>query len=148
MAGRDGQAPPRRTVADALNGLDAWQARVEAEDAPYATDEWKARARRTIDAQRDRLLEMDPDDKLMLLGEALESAELDESAKWVIRWQHRDKLPLSEFEVALLQVATVADDANLNLLSLGYPELVAGIREWRHGDLARRLRSMPFDFSI
>lgn len=137
-----------RTVQEELNGLDQWQANIEANDAPYATPEWKARAREQVERRRNRMAEMDPADRLLSISDVLHSANYDEATKWVIRWQHRKTLALGDFEAAILNAATRADDHNLDLLALGFPDLVQGVREWRNGDLASRLRAEPFDFDI
>jgi hypothetical protein len=145
---REATPPPRRTVQNELNMLDEWQANIEADPNPYATPEWKARAVATVERRRDRIKDMDPSDHLLSISEVLASADYDEATKWVIRWQHRDKLALGEFEVALMDAATKADDTNLDLLGLGFPDLAQGIKEWRTTDLATRLRAEPFDFDI
>ena len=79
---------------------------------------------------------------LSTVGALLISDQLSESEKWVVKWQLG---LLGDFQEALAVAITRADDNNLMALSLGFPEQVAGLRAWRQGGLAEKLRRMGLE---
>lgn len=81
-------------------------------------------------------------DELQHIGDILESGQLTDPEKWVVKWQFR---LLGDFQTALAAAIARADDNNLMSLSLGFPEQVAGFRAWTHGDLGRRLRALGLE---
>ena len=58
--------------------------------------------------------------------------------KAVVKWQWR---LYGDFYTALWHAIKLADDQNLERLARGFPYEVAGLRLWREGDLAVRLRA-------
>lgn len=65
-----------------------------------------------------------------------------EPDKWVIKWQYR---LLGDFETALAECITRADDHNLDLLARGFPVQVHGFLMWNRGNLGDRLREAGLD---
>lgn len=139
----------RRTVADKRVGLREWRERVLANQDDYATDEWKDRALGKIE-EIERVLDNFADDMpLLSLHEALATDSLTEVEKWVVRWQHRDKLGFGSFTEALLDAGLWADESNAERLARGFPELMEAIRRWRtEQGFAAHMRGLPFDFSL
>jgi len=75
-----------------------------------------------------------------ILREVLKGASPPE--RWVIFWQFGLH---GGFETALAKAISLADDANLERLSAGFPTQVAGFRLWITGDIAKRLRERGLD---
>lgn len=71
------------------------------------------------------------------VSEFLESPVWTEGEKWVIKWQFGG---LGDFQSALSEAIKRADDDNLRLLALGFPNQVAGFIAWNRGNLGLRLR--------
>lgn len=69
-------------------------------------------------------------------------SDLTEAEKWVVKWQLGI---LGGFQMALARAMVCADDANLERLRLGFPDQVAGLLAWRHGDLRVRLVARGLD---
>ena len=61
------------------------------------------------------------------------------SERAVVQWQARLH---GQFYTALWEALASADDKNLARLEKGFPDEVAGLRSWRFGDLAERLRQL------
>ena len=68
----------------------------------------------------------------------LESPDWSRSEKWIVRWQFK---LLGDFETALSQAISRADENNLARLELGFPEQVEGYANWAYGTLGERLRA-------
>lgn len=69
----------------------------------------------------------------------------------VLRWQHRRALndDSASFQWNLWDAIVAADEGNLERLAVGFPLEVEAYRRWTHdGSFARRLRSLPINFSI
>lgn len=135
---------PRETVADRI-------ARMEERRTGYAERGFQP-AVDSIDGVIARLRTYGDDHVLLTATEVYFDAHhipwLSDVERWAVMWQRRRDLPLSEVEIKLLDLAEVCDSNNLDRLAEGWPALVTMIREWRNGDLAERLRGMPFEFSI
>ena len=58
--------------------------------------------------------------------------------QWVVRCQFR---LLGDFGAAFARALTLADEANLERLRLGFPAEVEGLLAWREGGLVGRLRA-------
>lgn len=71
------------------------------------------------------------------IDEFLGSDQWTPSEKWVIKWQFRLH---GDFQTALAQAMSKADDANLARLAQVFPYEVAGFLAWNRGDLGDRLR--------
>ncbi len=72
------------------------------------------------------------------LGEFLgETSAWTNAEKAVIKWQFRLN---GDFKTALWEAIKRADEGNLDRLALGFPDEVAGFRQWAHGNLGTRLR--------
>lgn len=76
------------------------------------------------------------------IGVFLESPDWTPAEKWVIRWQFR---LLGDFNTALAEAITRADDDNLARLELGFPDEVNGFLAWNRGNLAERLGKAGLD---
>lgn len=64
-------------------------------------------------------------------------------------WQQRRNLALGSYQQSLWDTITAADDDGLDRLALAYPAKVEAVRQWRNNsEFARRLRAMPFAFSL
>ena len=83
-----------------------------------------------------------PAEDTISIGVMLSSSEWTTAEKCVIKWQFR---LLGHFRRALFQAIAMADDDNLELLSRGFPDEVAGYKAWTRGDLATRLRDAGLD---
>ena len=92
---------------------------------------------RDIRREADRRAGRDPDKGLEQVATFLASDEWTEAEKWVMKWQFR---LLGDFRNALFHAIACADDRNIELLALGFPDEVAGYKAWTCGDLAKRLR--------
>lgn len=67
-------------------------------------------------------------------------------AKTAAVWRSRKLRKLwGDVYTRLWAALSYADEANLELLRLGFPQEVAGLRAWRSGDLAQRLRATGLD---
>ena len=76
------------------------------------------------------------------IGEIFRSGLLDQYEKHIVMWQFR---LLGDFEMALMGAILRADDNNLMALSLGFPLEVYAFRQWMHGDMGQRLRSLGLE---
>lgn len=133
----------RETVGDRLDSMESRRSQMQIDGKP---SEWIDR----LDEAIARLRIHDRDMVLLTAPEAVygDLPWLGEVERWAIRWQRNRDLALDPFETKLIALATECDDSNLDLLALGFPDVVAMIRQWRGGDLAERLRGMPFEFSL
>lgn len=134
------------TVADRLEGLNRWQATVDANTADYATPEWKARARATIDGERKHLMGREHDTPLPSIYDvAYGNADswFSDPEQWAILWQYQKSLSLGSFRPRLIEAAVHADPENLERLAKAYPALVEGITAWRNdGSFAARIKAL------
>lgn len=134
----------RETVAARIARMEEQRARHRAAGRDHIVDD--------IDGVIARLRTYGDDHVMLTAAEVYFEAHhipwLSEVERWAVIWQRRRDLPLSEVEVKLLDLAEVCDSNNLDRLAEGFPDLVTMIREWRNGDLATRMRGMPFDFSL
>jgi hypothetical protein len=73
----------------------------------------------------------------MSVDQVLNSNLWTPGEKAVVKWQFRK---FGHFFTALFGTMARADEENLTKLALGFPDEVAGFREWAHGNLAERLR--------
>ncbi len=76
------------------------------------------------------------------LGEVLRNDQFTDGEKWIIQWQFR---LLGDFETALIDAITRADEGNLMKLALGFPMQVDAYLEWSRGSMGQLLRSRGID---
>jgi hypothetical protein len=76
------------------------------------------------------------------IGKFLMDSENSSAEKWVVKWQFR---LLGDFETALAECITRADDRNLERLADGFPTQVSGFLAWSRGAMAQRLRKAGLD---
>jgi hypothetical protein len=89
-----------------------------------------------------------PDMRLLGVWDAIAWDDLSPEERFVVKWQMRRQLPLGDFESRFFEAIDYADDQTLERLAAGMPE-VRGVIRWRNErGFARRLRQMPFDFSL
>jgi hypothetical protein len=79
---------------------------------------------------------------MALISDVLQPDQWTDAEKWVIRWQYR---LLGDFQAALAEAITRADDSNLERLALGFSDQVAGFIDWSRGNLSTRLREAGLD---
>lgn len=137
------------TAGERLVNHDGWRAAIRANEADYATDEWKADALSTVDESAAYLAELDPDYPLpgfrdvWLSGPHGVDSPFSPPEWWAIVWQYERHLQLGSFTRDLLQLASKADGSNADRLALAWPDLVEGIRRWRsEASFARRIRAL------
>jgi len=71
------------------------------------------------------------------ISEMLASDEWTVAEKWIIKWQFG---LLGDFRRELFNAIAQADDKNIELLALGFPDEVAGYKAWTRGNLGSKLR--------
>lgn len=77
--------------------------------------------------------------------DALNSKDFLPHEKWVIKMQYRNIMLPGNFECKLWEAICAADEDNLNRLSRGFPEQVAGYLAWSQGGLAKKIRKWGLD---
>jgi len=68
---------------------------------------------------------------------------------WGVKWQYNRTFHgalLGGFYAAFFEAANRADAQNFRRLSMGFPDEIDGMRAWRHGDLAEKVRRFLDDF--
>ncbi len=126
-----------QNLQDKLNATDAWQTRIQVNDAEYATPEWKESAMRTVDATREVLYGL-----LREFGHAylptIEQAASGDSPLLTpvevaaVRWQFQHAIGASESEKGKWTMLTEADLYGLEQLEGTFPVEVEAIRRWRN----------------
>ena len=79
------------------------------------------------------------------ISSILNSDQFDEAEKWIVKWQYNR---LGDFQKALANAITRADDDNLESLALGFPMQVNAYRRWALGgvpSIAPKLRATGLD---
>lgn len=135
-----------RTVADKIALIDAWRDRVW--ERGDLSNEEKASILTEVDEARRSLQAYEPRMRLITLEQALDSEMLEPYERQAIRWQMRRHIGVASFESAKWEMLTRADEDNLDICAKAFPDEVRAIREWRYGDLAKRLRRMPLEFGL
>ena len=78
----------------------------------------------------------------MTVDQVLNSNSWTYGEKAIVKWQFHLH---GNFFTALFEAFTRADEKNLYGLSLGFPQEIEALREWRYGSLAKRLREAGLD---
>lgn len=76
------------------------------------------------------------------LAELLDSQDLTEPEKHVIRWQFGR---LGDFQGSLMHTIARADDENMRRLACSFPLQVSAFAAWTKGGLGEKLRGMGLE---
>lgn len=79
----------------------------------------------------------------LIVGRMMHDASFLPMERKLVLWQL--SLETSSFRITLWQVLFRADSENLARIEKGFPDEVAALRAWLHGDLAQRARALGLE---